>query len=537
MKSINNIQAGVQLGIAGTLKKAATAWATLSLLAVGSVAFALPTPPPGNTPPVVTSFSVTSDEDTNVNLLSQAPGNVYTDADNDTITHMRIVSVPANGRLVVNGPLVLNAGDVITIAQLYGLTFVPDANWNGTDSFIFNCSDGTDFADNDATVTLNVTAVNDAPTGITITNVNVNENMPINSTVGFLSALDVDAGDTHTYSLVAGTGDADNASFNLVANKLQTSESFNFEVKSSYSVRIRVEDSGAATFDMPLIINVNDVNDVPTAGLVTATVAQGSTLTFQAGDFILQYSDEDNDPLDRIQINSLPIIGSLELAGTPVNIGDEVIAADLGNLRYIAPGNFAGRVSFDWKSYDGSEYSDYDGKVDIRVTMDNNIGATISTSTTGVAATRPLTPTNGGLTVATSPTGTSPTRPGSGGGGFGTSNNRMADPNAGVEMIGIAGMEAPLDYMVHNSYPNPFNDETTIRYELPASYHVQIKVYDQSGKEVSILTDGIQEAGVQTIKWNPSSKLPNGQYFYSIDVMDQQGAAVSHKAGTMIKVK
>lgn len=530
MKSFRSIQSGVHEGMASTIKKVATAWATLSLLAIGSAAFA--TPP--NTAPVVNGFTATGNEDIAINLVSQAPGNVFTDIDGDTITHMLIRTLPAHGRLVVNGPIVLNAGDTITVAQLYGLTFVPDADWNGSDSFDFNCSDGLQFAANDATISLNFANMNDAPTGISLTNVNVDENLPMSSSVGFLSATDIDVADSHTFSLVAGTGDDDNASFSIVGNKLQTNESFNYEQKSQYSVRIAATDDSSATYEMAVNIFVNNVNDAPTAGIVNSNITTGDTKTFSYSEFILQFGDEDNDPMDRIQINSLPIIGSLELNGTPVNIGDEILSADLGNLAYVSVSNFAGRVSFDWNGSDGSVYADYDGKVNIRVDMDRNVGSSVrGPIVTGASSVRPNTSFGAGVSIGQVPTGTSPTRPGSGG-GMNTNNNRMV----GDEItVGIAGIEAPIDFMVHNSYPNPFNETTTIRYELPETYHVLITVFDKVGKEVDVLTNGVQTTGVQTIQWNPSNKLPNGQYFYSIEIKSIDGSPVSHKSGTMMKIK
>ncbi|MBO6662886.1 hypothetical protein, partial [Roseivirga sp.] len=57
---------------------------------------------------------------------------------------------------------------------------------------------------------------NNAPTDISLTATSINQSVTgVNTTVGTLSTTDADGGDTHTYSLVAGTGDDDNASFNI----------------------------------------------------------------------------------------------------------------------------------------------------------------------------------------------------------------------------------------------------------------------------------------------------------------------------------
>ncbi|MFJ7951950.1 immunoglobulin-like domain-containing protein [Lysinibacillus sp. NPDC096418] len=116
------------------------------------------------------------------------------------------------------------------------------------------------------TFTINVTNVNEAPTNITLSAASVEENKPANTVVGTLSATDPDAGDTFTYSLVSGSGSTDNASFNINSNKLQTSASFDFEAKNSYSVRIRATDSGGLYFEKVFTITVTDVNEdtIPT---------------------------------------------------------------------------------------------------------------------------------------------------------------------------------------------------------------------------------------------------------------------------------
>jgi hypothetical protein len=105
---------------------------------------------------------------------------------------------------------------------------------------------------------------NVAPTDITVTPDSVSENQPPNTTVGVLTATDPNAGDTHTFALVAGAGNGDNAKFNVLGNTLRTSMSLNFEAQSSYSIRVRATDQGGLSFEEVLTIAAANVNEAPT---------------------------------------------------------------------------------------------------------------------------------------------------------------------------------------------------------------------------------------------------------------------------------
>jgi hypothetical protein len=52
------------------------------------------------------------------------------------------------------------------------------------------------------------------------------------------------------------------------------------------------------------------------------------------------------------------------------------------------------------------------------------------------------------------------------------------------------------------SYPNPFNPSTTIKYTLPESANVSIKIYDVLGNEVKEINEGFKLAGTYKIIWN-----------------------------------
>ena len=120
------------------------------------------------------------------------------------------------------------------------------------------------------TYTVTVTRLS-PPTDITLTPSSIGENNTAGDTVGTLAATDPDAGDTHTFTLVAGTGDTDNASFTIVGDSLQLDVSADFETKSSYSLRVQAEDGDGATFEKVLTVTITDVDEAPTALDLSAT--------------------------------------------------------------------------------------------------------------------------------------------------------------------------------------------------------------------------------------------------------------------------
>ncbi|MBW4690325.1 MAG: DUF4347 domain-containing protein [Lyngbya sp. HA4199-MV5] len=123
---------------------------------------------------------------------------------------------------------------------------------------------------------------NGAPTDLSVSSTTIAENLAANTIVGTLSTVDPDAGDTFTYSFVTGTGSDDNASFDLSANTLRTSQAFNFEAKSAYTIRVRTDDGKGGSFEKALTINVLDVNEQPvvTTAIANQTATAGTALRF-----------------------------------------------------------------------------------------------------------------------------------------------------------------------------------------------------------------------------------------------------------------
>jgi Ca2+-binding RTX toxin-like protein len=125
---------------------------------------------------------------------------------------------------------------------------------------------GTLFFEQSFTITVNdiaETPPNQTPTAIALSTNSVDENVPIGTTVGTFSTTDPNTGDTHTYTLVAGTGDTDNASFTIDGNQLKLNVSPDFETKDSYTIRVRTTDNGTLFFEQSFTITVNDIAETP----------------------------------------------------------------------------------------------------------------------------------------------------------------------------------------------------------------------------------------------------------------------------------
>ncbi|MBT8379102.1 MAG: 5'-nucleotidase C-terminal domain-containing protein [Ignavibacteria bacterium] len=73
----------------------------------------------------------------------------------------------------------------------------------------------------------------------------------------------------------------------------------------------------------------------------------------------------------------------------------------------------------------------------------------------------------------------------------------------------------PVEYALEQNYPNPFNPTTTIKYSIPETGNVELKVYDIIGNEVAILVDETKAPGSYETPFD-ASKLASGIYIYSL---------------------
>jgi len=107
---------------------------------------------------------------------------------------------------------------------------------------------------------------------------------------------------------------------------------------------------------------------------------------------------------------------------------------------------------------------------------------------------------------------------------------RAVDVNGGHQELAVESVTPSVnavigEYALHQNFPNPFNPETQISYDLVASGYVTIKVYNMIGQEVATLVSGLKDAGSHTVTFD-ASHLPAALYLYKMEV---NGFSATHK--------
>ena len=206
-----------------------------------------------------------------------------------------------NGTFVGNITVVdPNVGDTITLSlggadagsfQIVGsnaLHLKQAANYETKSSYSLDITaTDQDGASKTVSFTISVNDVNEAPINFTLagssTGASINENNTANQVIGSFVTSDPDVGQFYTYTLVAGTGSTDNSTFNISGADLRvtSANALNFESKSSYSIRVRVTDSGipAQLLEKVFTITVNDIAEAPTSvSLSNSSVVEGAAI-------------------------------------------------------------------------------------------------------------------------------------------------------------------------------------------------------------------------------------------------------------------
>jgi len=97
----------------------------------------------------------------------------------------------------------------------------------------------------------------------------------------------------------------------------------------------------------------------------------------------------------------------------------------------------------------------------------------------------------------------------------------VIDPDGNETLSGLVSEKVPIaSFALYQNHPNPFNPTTTITYEIPASGHVSLQIFDVGGRLVRSLINQSQIAGRQAIDWDGTDSqnrsVASGIYFYRL---------------------
>lgn len=292
-------------------------------------------PPPSNSPPLAGPQAITTDEDTSVEVTLSA-----SDADDDSLTY-EIVTSPSNGTLSGNLPVV---------------TYTPNPDFNGSDSFSFTASD-SNATSSPATVTITVNPVDDAPPESTPPPDEDGLAPPPNSPpLASPQAITTDEDTSVEVTLIASDADGDPLTYEIITNPangtlsgtppdvtyipnpgFSGSDSFTFVASdgtvTSSPVTININVNGVAD----QIISLEASNSAPLANFQTIDTTENSPV-----EIILNAEDPNGDSLTFVIVTN-PSNGTLSGA-PPV-------------LTYTPNPNFIGMDSFTFTASDGISIS------------------------------------------------------------------------------------------------------------------------------------------------------------------------------------
>ena len=150
---------------------------------------------------------------------------------------------------------------------------------------------------------------NETPTSIALSNQSIEENNTPDALIGELTTTDADDL-THSYTLVAGEGDTDNAFFYIENNQLKTNTVFDYEIKNTYSVRIKTDDGYEnGSLEKIFTISITDGNDAPTEINLSNLVIDENQ---PVGTFIGKLTSVDQDATDVHQYSLIAGTGDVD---------------------------------------------------------------------------------------------------------------------------------------------------------------------------------------------------------------------------------
>lgn len=261
------------------------------------------------TPTTATTQTTQEDGSTTISLTA-------TDPNGQAVT-FAITTDPTNGTATLSGT---------------EITYTPNANFYGTDSFDFTASNGT-YTSDPVTITITVEGEDDGDPTTNDVSATTDEDTVV--TVN-LDATEID-GDNYSFSIVSQPTNGTLGSVN--GNQVEYTPNQDFNGTDTFTFEATDDRTGSRSNVATATITINPVNDAPIANDVTASTTSRTGNMRQSVDITLSVTDADGDDLT-ISIVSDVSNGTTSLSGSTVT--------------YTPTANYDGTDTFTYKANDGT---------------------------------------------------------------------------------------------------------------------------------------------------------------------------------------
>src|ERR687892_389221 len=308
-------------------------------------------PPPPSEPPAANEAPVANDQTVDIEVTA-------TDNNEDDVLTLEftIVSGPRHGTLGEISQEEASSsenddGNNNTPVAKATVTYTPDQNYTGQDSFQFKVTDDSGADSNIATVTINITPVNDIPIAENDT-ATTNQDTPVvidvlandsdidgdSITIDSVDEQSIEGGSVRIISNDSGGGsdDDDNNGGSNASERIEYIPAEGFSGTDSFEYSISDGNAGGRTDTATVTITVNAVNNSPVASNVQVTTEEDTPVPIT-----LQATDEDEED-------------TLTFSVSEAANGGEISEFDSqdGTLTYTPPAGFSGQDAFNFKAVD-----------------------------------------------------------------------------------------------------------------------------------------------------------------------------------------
>ena len=286
-----------------------------------------------NAIPVATDDSLTIAEDAAATDLDVIAND--TDADTGDTLSINVV----NGVAVISNPS--NGTAALKTGSTTEITYTPNANFNGSDSFTYGVSDGNGGTAT-GTVNVTITAVNDDPVA-TNDSLTIAEDAAATDLDVIANDTDVDTGDTLSINVVNGAAVISNPSNGTAALKTGSTTEITYTPNANFngtdSFTYEVSDGKGGTATGTVNVTITAVNDDPVAVDDSVTTNEGTAVDI---DVIANDTDVDGDAL------------SVTAVSNEVNGSATIKSGSTTEVTFTPTASFTGTASFDYTVSDGT---------------------------------------------------------------------------------------------------------------------------------------------------------------------------------------